>query len=74
MFFREQKNQATKEDIKYLLEEIWCCESDEPFHQILSREGKEGTHIVLHESRAELLDLTYQEYDGALSTRITRSG
>ena len=48
----EQRNQAIKEDIKHLLEEIWDCEPDEPFNKTLSREAKKYVHRVMHNSKA----------------------
>ena len=33
---------ATKEDVKYFLEETWDVDSDDPFCKIVARETKKG--------------------------------
>ena len=48
---REQRNQAIKEYIKNLLEEIWDFEPDETFCKTFSREAKKSIHRVLHKCR-----------------------
>ena len=63
---REQRNQAIKEDINHILEEIWYSLPDEPFCKIFSREAKKGMRKVFQISRLELLDLTWREDDGTL--------
>ena len=63
---RDQRNQAIKEDIKHLLEEIWDCDLDEPFREAFSREANKSIHRILHKSRVELVELIYQEDNDAL--------
>ena len=58
---REQRKKSIKEDVKHLLGEIWNCKPDETFHKILSREAKKKIHIILHKSRAELLEIPFVE-------------
>ena len=67
MTSRTSKKAALKECIKYVLEDLWDAEEEEPFCKIFKREfvnGKEMQKILQH-SKAHLRDLSCRENDDA---------
>ena len=54
MSTRKSRKAALKEDMKYVLEELWDAEEEEPFYEIFSREcvNAKGTQKSLLHSKA----------------------
>ena len=63
---RSTRNAALKEDVKYLLEELWGIEEDDMFYKIFTKDAKRGAHKFINFTKDELKDLSYREDDGSV--------
>ena len=60
-FKREKPRMENKEDIKYLLEEIWDFQPDKTFYKIFSRHASKGIQDVVNQTKDELKNLTWRD-------------
>ena len=57
---------ALKEDVKYVIEELWDAEEEEPFCKIFTREclNRKETQKILQDSKENVQDISCRDDDG----------
>ena len=53
-FKRQQWRDANKEDVAYILEEVWFIAPDETFYKIFSNQAMRGVYSTIELSKADL--------------------
>ena len=60
---KAERTQATQEDIKHLLEEVWDCDTQDTFYKTFAREAKKGTNLIVNLEKKDLEELSWKEGD-----------
>ena len=60
------KNEALKEDIKHILEDLWGVEKEDALHKIITMEARRGIQKVLCYSIEDFNDLSCVDEDGTV--------
>ena len=60
---KAERAQATQEDAKHLLEEVWDYDPQDTFYKIFKREARKGMNVIVNLEKKDLEELSWKEGD-----------